>query len=650
MRKLIILFLIIAGIVCAGILYTHIVPVEPKSALPDELTAISHQDLISMQTPRLTVSFSHEEFFYNETIHVSIYANNPDAAIYFTTDGSDPAENGELFTQPLEFTAEESVKCIVLKAVAADDTGQSQVLTHSYFIGSSVTERFASYVFSISADADNFFGYENGILIPGKIHDDYLSANPNTSLALGHRPANYMMRGREWERLVYVEVFTHSGERVIAQNAGIRVHGGATRRYPQKSLRLIARNEYERGAGAFIHNFFEDYSSACAFANPIISHNTLILRNDGNDFMLGRIRTPLISKIAGNAGFLGVSPQTGAAVFINGETYGFAWLNIQINDHFLQNLYSAPQRSFDIADGGNTGVDNDDRSIRRDFNNVLRYAAQRDMEDLGEILDIDNFLLYFAIQAYAANVDWPQNNIKIWRYTGDLSIHNLPEELDGRWRYILYDVDRSLFRDSTTAFNHPSINRLLDGRSPIFSAVMRYPEYAGTFANYICDMAAEHFSFDNVKNLMHELNNISLKELEISSKYRLIAGMSPEPDRNPYWEEKGFDYESLTESRERALIFAERRPDFILAELRRLFGYTSMYRIISDGSVKINTLNGSEGVYFIENSVPVFPVLKKGHIFDYWVVNGEKRYEEGLLISYRDANAADEVYIRLVTQ
>lgn len=648
MRKLIIISFLILGVMSVGIILHYQIAVYTTVPSSNELPPQLQQ---FMQEPRLAVSFSHEEFFYNETIYVSIFASNPDAVIYFTTDGSDPAETGERFTQPLRFAAEESVRCVVLKAVAIDNIGQSSVLTHSYFIGYTVNERFSTYIFSLSTDNDYLFGHENGILIPGKIHDDYLSANPNTTRALGHRPANYTQRGREWERPVHVEVFTPNGERVIAQNAGIRVHGGATRRYPQKSLRLIARNEYERGFGRFNHNFFENYLSACALAAPITAHHTLVLRNDGNDFLLGRVRTPLALKMAKNAGFLDTSPQTPTVIFINGEIYGFAWINIRANAHFFQNLYSAPQRSFDIIAGGSASVITDDAGIRQEFAQILEYAAQGNVAAIGELMDIDNLLFYYAIQAYVANNDWPHNNIEIWRYTGDLSADNLAEELDGRWRHVLYDIDRALFRDSSVAPNHQSIQRLLDGRSPIFSAVIQQPEYLERFVNYICDMVTEHFSFENVQNIMQEINDMSLQELEKATRYGLRRGMSAEPNREPYWEERGFDYAWLMASRERVLEFAEQRPQFILRELRMLFGYSmAMYRIVSDGSVRINSLNGNEGVYFTENRVPVFPILEEGRVFDHWLVNGERRDEEDLLISFQDANADGVVYVRLVTR
>lgn len=37
-------------------------------------------------------------------------------------------------------------------------------------------------------------------------------------------------------------------------------------------------------------------------------------------------------------------------------------------------------------------------------------------EEFSSMVDVDNLLQYFAIETYIANWDWPQNNIKMYRY------------------------------------------------------------------------------------------------------------------------------------------------------------------------------------------------------------------------------------------
>jgi hypothetical protein len=107
---------------------------------------------------------------------------------------------------------------------------------------------------------------------------------------------------------------------------------------------------------------------------------------------------------------------------------------------------------------------------------------------------------------------------------------------------------------------------------------------------------------------------------------------------------------SILAERENITDFVAQRPAYVFAELRELFGYTDMYRITTDGTAKINTLNGNEGQYFIENSVPIAPILEKGQVFDYWLVNGERRDGEELRVSFADADANGAVYVQCVTR
>ena len=638
MRKIITAGFMIISIFC-GILFNAGLPVS-NNIVFDELSPSMQDAIIYVQNnpaPSLTVSFSHQQYFYDETICLSISASHPDAKIYYTTNGSTPTQASKQFDNPLNFVAEEAVKCIVLKAFAINGTEQSPVLTHSFFIGQKIDERFSTYVFSVSSDPDGLYGYHRGILVPGKIYDDYMAQTPEADLLdPWNRPANYAMHGREWERPIYIEAFTQDGKRVVAQNAGMRVHGAATRVYQQKSLRLIARKEYEPDAGKFNYNFFGDYLNSEVYAKPIMSYDTLILRNDGNDFSAGRLRTPLASSIAHEAGFPAVSPLAAAAVFINGEYYGYATLNVRINEQFLQDVYNVPGRDFEIVDGGSSRVFTDDENTAEAFNQLLKYANDgfddSEMLILDDFFDLENLLFYYAFMAYIGKSDWPDANMQIWRYTGPADPDYPIDELDGRWRFLMWDLENSMHYNELSSPDTASLHSLIEERSPILQALLQRPEYAEKFANNLCDLMSDHFSVTNTLRVIQELNDMGLQEQQESL---LLYGSS---------------YESFLQKREQVIAFIEQRPQYILAELRELFGFNETYRITSDGSAKINTINGNAGVYFIENSVPVSPVLEKGHVFDHWLVNGEKRYAEDLLISFRDADVNGTVYVQLVTR
>jgi hypothetical protein len=106
-------------------------------------------------------------------------------------------------------------------------------VTHTYFIRSLGCDFHGLPVLEITADSLALFDYETGIFIPG-IHYD-----PADSTSTG----NYKMRGREWERVVNME-FYEPDNRGINQRCGLRTHGGASRFFQQKGMKLYARDEY----------------------------------------------------------------------------------------------------------------------------------------------------------------------------------------------------------------------------------------------------------------------------------------------------------------------------------------------------------------------------------------------------------------------
>ncbi|HNA32381.1 MAG TPA: CotH kinase family protein, partial [Flavobacteriales bacterium] len=54
-------------------------------------------------------------------------------------------------------------------------------------------------------------------------------------------------------------------------------------------------------------------------------------------------------------------------------------------------------------------------------------------------MDVDGFLCYMAAQIILANTDWPEQNLKWWRWTGTPDTLGGPG--DGRWRFIMTDSD-----------------------------------------------------------------------------------------------------------------------------------------------------------------------------------------------------------------
>jgi len=655
MRKIILVLVLSLLAASALVLYENPVRIITAPVLM-ELLQISAQDLSAggeqsalttdgdgsgeAKKPRLTLSFSETGHFYDEHIEVSIAASIPESEIYYTTDGSEPTSESERYLHPLTFSAFKNPTAVVLKAVSVYGGQISKTLTHTYFLGTDIHERFDTLVFSLSTNEEYLYDYDTGIFVEGHLRDEYIAANPGRGIE-PPAPANFNIRGMEGERPVYVEVFTPNGERVVAQAAGVRVSGGWSRATEQKSMRLIARNLYEPNVGKFHYNFFPDETVEYAYGQNLRKFDTLVLRNGANDRDFGMLRNEVASKLAKDAGFRVVSPYRAASVFLNGEYYGFAWLQAGLNEQYLQDLYNAPTKDFDIVGDGDSWYNTEDSELKEALISLNEYA-KKDLTDdkifaeLEAILDIDNMLLYYAYETYMDNNDWPHNNLKRWRYTGPLAEGlEFSPELDGRWRFIMYDLDWTLgLYDTSPASN--TFKRVLSNGSPLLAAMLKRPELLNKFVTYVCAVSELVVTEENVKNTIADLFGEAESEIDRAFAARKYSG----------WTSK--DY--VLKNHANMVNYVVSRRDLVFSYLESQFGYSGTFKIkIIGGKADFGAGIGETARFLGGLDVTLKPDLPKFTVFDHWVLNGGKIiYENEIAVS--EANAVSgTVTLELVT-
>jgi len=495
---------------------------EPQPFSPEVVAALAEAS-----DNELILAFSETEHFHTGAVVVDMIASNPNARIYYTTDGTSPTIASPLFTHPLRLQPMGATSGTVLKAIAVYGDQVSQPLTQTFFMGQNIATRFDTLIFSISTNPDYLFCHYNGIFVPGIIREEFIRDNPG-HYVIPPDPANFNLRGREAERSAYMEVFSPDGERIFTQAAGIRTHGGWSRAHEQKSIRIIARREYSPGDGQFHFDFFP--WEMAHDGSPITRYDTLILRNGGNDRYHGIFRHELGSILAKNAGFTAVSPARPAAVFVNGEYYGFAWLQVRFNPQYIENLFNTPTRNIDIVGMGEWWHDTDDMRIRNDLYHKNSFAYENLLDDdifaaFEALVDIDNMLFYYAFQIFMGNEDWPHNNLRRWRYTGPEL--GLTPETDGRWRYIIFDLDWTLglYGDDYTKPTFHNVLASDDPRSPLLANVLTRPDMQERFAGIMHHIAENVVNEQTVTDTLNYLLSISINEYT----YAINAG------KYPYW-------------------------------------------------------------------------------------------------------------------
>ena len=395
---------------------------------------------LAAQAQNDTVLFSAQGGFYEEVFSLELFNYNPHCQIHYTTNGNRPTTQSPVYVGPLtldasnysksdiytivncpsdEYYAVDSVQhCIVIRAAVFNDAGQciSSVVTNSYFIKALGCETHGLPVISLCADSLDLFGYYRGIFVPG--------AWQSHTLPLW--TGNYFCKGIEWERRCNVEFYEHDN-RGVNQEAGLRTHGGASRRFQQKGMKLYAREEY--GKKRFKHTFFSD--------TPIdnIKHFNLKPFRCSNWLKTGL--TDAFSHRVARVADIDVLGTRAVTVFLNGEYWGIYYMEEATDGHYLEDHYDVNPDSCNIIKNWKT-LDNGDDTGWCDLYGWMETADLSQPEDydyLCSMIDMHNFVDYLIFELYSANVDWPANNVRCW------------QTADRKWRWLFYDGDGCFFRD-----------------------------------------------------------------------------------------------------------------------------------------------------------------------------------------------------------
>ena len=431
--------------------------------------------------------FSLEPGFYPEDQMLSIRTDDPEAVIYFTTDGSVPTTTSQVYGTPISIgrrdhepdvfalirtgpqfwspPPEPVFKGHVFRAIAVrDGKKQSEVVTGSWFIHPDGRNRYTFPVISIAADPDHFFDHETGIMVPG-IHYD-----PDNFVFSG----NYNQRGEEWERPANLSIFEYhedpfaylraagcnrhahrersffhdTGESrngVLSQNVGVRIHGGATRRYPQKSLRIYARSSYDRDS-EITYPLFPGQCKAGA-DEPLDTYKRLVLRSSGDDWHHTMFKDAMIQSLYTDRKVDQMAYRP-VVVFINGEYWGIHNLRERYDAWYVETNYGIHRDEVAMLDN-NAVVNHGRPSDSTHYIDMRNYARDRDLSEPHHLsfvesrMDIENYLAYKTFKVYTANADWPHNNIRFWRKRTEGFQPDAPYGADGRWRWMIFDLDAS---------------------------------------------------------------------------------------------------------------------------------------------------------------------------------------------------------------
>jgi hypothetical protein len=492
------------------------------------------------------LTFSHNSGLYNRQFKLTIAAR-AGSEIYYSTDGSVPSpqkagsgfvflynspiivqnRNGQAnvlassanttqfymvpddprgFAPPVyQPNKDQVLKATVIRAVAVDSSGnKSDVLTKTYFIGDNLANYGNNRVISLVSDPYNLVDINYGIMVRG---------NPNNRWD-SKPPYNFCRKGAEWEREAYLEIFEGNANNRsvrLSAGAGIRVRGGWSRGIGQKSFNVYFKEQY--GINNLKNYLLIPGAVKADGKTPVTVYKSFMLRNGANDSDYTKFYDVFIQDLLSDRSF-STQAAVPCVVYLNGEYWGPYNLQERYSDNHTEYKYGVKKEnviSFDNyeLDDGNPGEEslfwNMVNMAKNDMSVPANYSAFCD------IVDIDNFIDYWAAEIYIYNEDWPHNNFRLWR-TRNKEAGN--PYGDTKWRYQMFDAEFALGIYNggglTGQKGMDAFDKIINGEfkdnhnNKLFKALLKNPDFCAQFVNTMLDLYNVNFHPDSFEP---KLNN-----------------------------------------------------------------------------------------------------------------------------------------------
>jgi hypothetical protein len=454
--------------------------------------------------------------FFAGPVTVTLTNDSASAQIFYSLDGSPPNERDHLYTGPFQLDTSTVVR---IMAQIPGELPSSDRVT-SYIIGPPPTMPIAS----LSIHPLHLWDPETGIYVLGPNYD------PNPP----HRGANYW---QDWERPVHIEFFEMDGSVGFEQDAGVKIHGGWTRYFPQKSLRLLARSKY--GAGSINYRFFpnRDYTR----------WESILLRNGGSDWDHTMFRDALMTGLVADED-IDISAYRPSIVYINGAYWGIQNLREVMNEHYVAQRYDVDADSVDVMEiwgGPPMSGDREAYWAMQEFLSTHDLSDPTNYRQAREIIDIPKFITYSVTNIYVNNGDWPGNNNRFYRI----------KRPGAKWTWFLIDLDFGFGLHDTSGYRYNSLADALDPNGTSWPN----PAYATFHLRKLCE--SPQFRYDFINGFADLINFRFRPDLVLRQLDEKKTALLPEIDRHlARWDRDHQEWDAKVEE-ERP--FIQNRPEFM---------------------------------------------------------------------------------------
>lgn len=304
-------------------------------------------------------------------------------------------------------------------------------------------------------------------------------------------------RNRSWPRAVSFAYLADGHTEAFSKEVWLEVSGAWSRAHEPHPFKLKANKVFGQGK-TLDYPFFSE--------KPFIRNRTLQMRN-GVDTYDGRpaerFKDAFISYIIQHAGIdLEMQSYQPVAHFVNGQYKGVIDMREPNNKHYVFANHGWDDEEIDMFEAEEPDTLIFSQGDRDAFDQL--YALSYDAADeqsysrIRQLLDIDEYINYMALELYIGNNDWIKNNMKWFRHRDG-----------GPFRIVLFDLD--------AAFNKYGmvtdwLTTLFDGwqMTTLFFNLMENDGFRRQFIDTYCLMGGSIFW----PELTRELTNQAKDRIE----------------------------------------------------------------------------------------------------------------------------------------
>ena len=519
---------------------------------------------------------------YNTSITVNLNnPNGPGSSIRYTLNGDDPDSTSLLYNgNPIQVFYSGVLKA---KAFSLNELPSTTAVSSYLFGISHVTP-----ILSVVTDQENLYG-PNGIF------------------------SNWQF---DWEKAAYVEYFDTTQQLIFSQHAGIQVDGGlgGSRSHPQHSFR-VELDDPVLGEGPVNYQVIPNRPFRTKYSK-------LYLRNGSNYYLT------LPYKDA--AHLEGMAAETNnyysawrpISVYINGAYFGLYELREKFDTEYFEEIENADKDSLDLLSLSAwqgyvlRAVEGSVDSFYTTYDafNNLNPIDTGYWNNADQYFDMKCYNDYIIAETWAGNVDWPGNNIKIYR--SNIS--------DFRWRFCLIDLEGSLgpFGFSTAYDDHIAYVLGANPNNPyinVFLKSIQNPKFKNYFINRYADLMNTTYKYDRLSAVANSFFNQTVIEM---------------PKEYARWGDPNNingQMSSFINNHQTFLSELSVRTEQVRNHIQSNFSLTSQVDVTLDvypagaGKIKISTIIPTTlpwtGVYFNGNPVEITAIPNIGYEFAYWDTN-----------------------------